>query len=92
MKHNETSANESQSVNVRDTAGLVERCPEGTLSAGKDVTENDRGKRVDQNAGCDADSSSPGGRNDTQTELGGRKGPDPVRYGDWEKNGRCIDF
>lgn len=25
-------------------------------------------------------------------EVGGRKGPDPVRYGDWEKNGRCIDF
>lgn len=25
-------------------------------------------------------------------EYGGRKGPDPVRYGDWEKNGRCIDF
>lgn len=26
------------------------------------------------------------------TEIGGRKGPEPVRYGDWEKNGRCIDF
>ncbi|HET7313731.1 DUF1674 domain-containing protein [Salinisphaera sp.] len=25
-------------------------------------------------------------------EHGGRDGPDPVRYGDWEKNGRCIDF
>lgn len=25
-------------------------------------------------------------------EVGGRKGPEPVRYGDWEKNGRCIDF
>tara|TARA_B100001564_G_scaffold266474_1_gene228055 strand:+ start:45 stop:185 length:141 start_codon:yes stop_codon:yes gene_type:complete len=25
-------------------------------------------------------------------EIGGRKGPDPSRYGDWEKNGRCIDF
>jgi len=25
-------------------------------------------------------------------ELGGRKGPEPTRYGDWEKNGRCIDF
>jgi len=25
-------------------------------------------------------------------EIGGRQGPDPVRYGDWEKNGRCIDF
>ena len=38
--------------------------------------------------------------NDTDTasgaarpkEIGGRDGPDPTRYGDWEKNGRCIDF
>ncbi len=25
-------------------------------------------------------------------EVGGRPGPEPTRYGDWEKNGRCIDF
>jgi len=25
-------------------------------------------------------------------ENGGREGLDPTRYGDWEKNGRCIDF
>lgn len=25
-------------------------------------------------------------------EIGGRDGPDPTRYGDWEKDGRCIDF
>ena len=25
-------------------------------------------------------------------EIGGRKGLDPTRYGDWEKSGRCIDF
>jgi len=25
-------------------------------------------------------------------EIGGRKGLDPTRYGDWEKAGRCIDF
>jgi hypothetical protein len=28
----------------------------------------------------------------SRVEIGGRDGPDPVRYGDWEKNGRCIDF
>lgn len=27
-----------------------------------------------------------------QREIGGREGPEPTRYGDWEKNGRCIDF
>jgi len=25
-------------------------------------------------------------------ELGGRDGPDPVRYGDWEKKGIAVDF
>lgn len=25
-------------------------------------------------------------------EVGGRGGLDPTRFGDWEKNGRCIDF
>ena len=25
-------------------------------------------------------------------ELGGRAGPEPVRYGDWEKKGIAIDF
>ena len=29
---------------------------------------------------------------DTPKEIGGRDGPDPTRYGDWEKGGRCIDF
>lgn len=25
-------------------------------------------------------------------EHGGRDGPEPTRFGDWEKGGRCIDF
>ena len=25
-------------------------------------------------------------------EVGGQKGPEPTRYGDWEKNGRISDF
>ena len=29
---------------------------------------------------------------DLPTELGGRKGPEPVRYGDWEKKGLAVDF
>jgi hypothetical protein len=26
------------------------------------------------------------------TEVGGREGPEPTRFGDWELRGRCIDF
>ncbi len=25
-------------------------------------------------------------------EIGGRQGPEPTRYGDWEKNGLASDF
>ena len=25
-------------------------------------------------------------------ESGGPAGPEPTRYGDWERRGRCIDF
>lgn len=29
---------------------------------------------------------------DLPPELGGRKGPEPVRFGDYEKKGICVDF
>ena len=29
---------------------------------------------------------------DHPKELGGRDGPDPVRFGDWEKKGIAVDF
>ncbi|MDP2326189.1 MAG: DUF1674 domain-containing protein [Gammaproteobacteria bacterium] len=25
-------------------------------------------------------------------EIGGPAGPDPTRFGDWERGGRCMDF
>jgi hypothetical protein len=39
----------------------------------------------------------PGTGTDTRVppvpkEIGGRDGPEPTRFGDWEKAGRCIDF
>ncbi|WOL02119.1 hypothetical protein Cni_G10838 [Canna indica] len=30
--------------------------------------------------------------NKTTGEVGGPKGPEPTRYGDWERGGRCSDF
>ena len=37
------------------------------------------------------DAGSPAGET-PPIEIGGREGLEPTRYGDWEKNGRCIDF
>jgi hypothetical protein len=42
-----------------------------------------------------ADAAKPALKTDTKKatkEIGGRGGPDPTRYGDWEKAGRCVDF
>jgi len=37
--------------------------------------------------------AAPDGKPARPKEIGGRKdGLDPTRYGDWEKNGRAIDF
>lgn len=32
------------------------------------------------------------GTADLPPELGGRDGPEPVRFGDWEKKGIAVDF
>ena len=34
----------------------------------------------------------PGGVNPKTGEVGGPKGPEPTRYGDWERKGRVTDF
>ncbi|NWX14739.1 SDHF4 factor, partial [Aegotheles bennettii] len=34
----------------------------------------------------------PDGINPATKERGGPRGPEPTRYGDWERKGRCIDF
>tara|TARA_B100001173_G_C15985737_1_gene546631 strand:+ start:867 stop:1058 length:192 start_codon:yes stop_codon:yes gene_type:complete len=31
-------------------------------------------------------------KNTLPKELGGRDGPEPVRFGDWEKKGIAVDF
>lgn len=36
--------------------------------------------------------ADPGPAPGLPPEIGGREGPEPTRYGDWEKSGRCIDF
>ncbi|XP_075872796.1 succinate dehydrogenase assembly factor 4, mitochondrial [Nelusetta ayraudi] len=30
--------------------------------------------------------------NPATKEKGGPRGPEPTRYGDWERKGRCVDF
>lgn len=51
------------------------------------------GRGGDQDPPRDSGKQAP--RNEVPSrprEIGGRQGPDPTRYGDWEYKGRCIDF
>lgn len=74
---------------------------------GIDTTAGDVPKQDDAKASARLDLSPPAQRalaeaeerrklaqNETSAprEIGGRQGPDPVRYGDWEKGGIASDF
>ncbi len=51
--------------------------PTGTTERPKDASDQDR---------------RPGRKIPPVAETGGQRGPEPTRYGDWEKDGRCTDF
>jgi hypothetical protein len=51
-----------------------------------------KSKLPDPVAENDADQGEPDDQDEAPAEYGGRGGKEPTRYGDWEKNGRCIDF
>jgi hypothetical protein len=53
------------------------------------ASQTDARPSADKVAGGDAD---PGARKRRKREIGGVDGPEPTRYGDWERNGRCTDF
>lgn len=46
--------------------------------------ENDQAASAPDTSSISTDSSTK--------ELGGPKGPEPTRFGDWERKGRCVDF
>lgn len=66
---------------VAEKATAVDSTPDAGDNLQKGDPENSK------NA---ADSAS--GVADGTREIGGPKGPEPTRYGDWEQNGRCTDF
>ena len=50
-------------------------------AAKRALAEAEERRRV---AAAEAEAAAP--------EVGGRKGPEPTRYGDWERNGIAVDF
>jgi len=62
---------------------------------GKPVTKDklDRAAAQADEAGQATDGGSAAGAEDRRgDEIGGPDGPEPTRYGDWERGGICYDF
>jgi hypothetical protein len=56
------------------------------------VMEKDTASSLDTAKTSSGDAPLEDTPSDTATEHGGPKAPEPTRYGDWEKGGRCTDF
>ncbi|WP_082409759.1 DUF1674 domain-containing protein [Methylomonas koyamae] len=51
--------------------------------------------KTDRVAAEEADTlpAQPAGQSPVKPEeFNGPKGPEPTRFGDWERKGRCVDF
>lgn len=59
---------------------------DGEKIVNEKVIDGDRESDEDEEDGDSLDINKETG------EIGGPKGPEPTRFGDWEKNGRCSDF
>lgn len=60
----------------------------GDIRETDEMQENPHGPRADDGGGQER----AGGTAEVVAENGGPSGPEPTRYGDWERKGRCIDF
>lgn len=84
-KHNNLSDEQ-----LRATPQYRVRMPEGETSAPKSAQ-----KTAETPADRSAADAKPDDANktpDAPKEIGGPKGLEPTRFGDWERDGRCVDF
>ena len=79
-----------------DSSRSKGKTPVGRLD---DKWEGPKGEKMEPQASEKPPSSDedpyapfPGSKNPVTGEIGGPRGPEPTRYGDWERKGRVIDF
>ena len=74
-------------------SGTLRAMSESVSTSTHQELDNQRGQRESADAGQDATPvNEPRGAQAKKREIGGPEGPEPTRYGDWERKGRCIDF
>lgn len=64
--------------------------PQSTNTKDALETENKEGNNEEEED--EGENMSGVDINEETGEIGGPKGPEPTRFGDWERNGRCSDF
>lgn len=71
----------------------VERVPAGQRTSPPKPAENAATPASAETADSAASIKTGKASGPTEAkELGGPKGPEPTRFGDWERDGRCVDF
>uniref|UniRef100_A0A803LGD4 Succinate dehydrogenase assembly factor 4, mitochondrial n=1 Tax=Chenopodium quinoa TaxID=63459 RepID=A0A803LGD4_CHEQI len=71
-----TSANNDQQKGEKEVNKATQIEEEERENTENDSEDDDGGVHVNEETG----------------EIGGPRGPEPTRYGDWEQKGRCSDF
>jgi len=69
---------------------LEEKTPFGKISDA--AKTKDESLKSDEKNERDPYAPFPDATNPVTGEIGGPLGPEPTRYGDWERKGRCSDF
>ena len=69
----------------------VNRRGPGMLKARRRMAEKDQTESPAAEP-APAKAPAPAAEEKRPKEIGGRGGLEPTRYGDWEINGRCVDF
>ena len=63
-----------------------------SVGASEDRQQDAPGPARDRHAGPEKAIRPQAAGQAPRREIGGPTGPEPTRYGDWERNGRCTDF
>ena len=72
--------------------GIRYHMTQNTKNLGQSVSAKDDGETPPAPETETGAQSTAGKKTAPKRETGGPSGPEPTRYGDWERKGRCIDF
>lgn len=81
----------SSSIYRKDTT-LEDKTPLGRFSDSMKQEKKEKSKKEEGGEALDHFAPFPEATNPETGEIGGPTGPEPTRYGDWERKGRVTDF